>query len=131
VPDLPDVPNGRTDRAVSNERRRVGFLFPDQDPHTGDVKRSRSGKAVYPELSCPRDHRIGWDWVLVGEGFARCDVCGSQVLVCPVPWRSFRGAPSFYIVEVAWAEIVYMQDRHMDLPEMLRWLGLTWAPKAA
>ncbi len=101
--------------AIFSRPRRWGILLPKRDTHGRELT-SANGHPLYPDLSCPEGHSIGWEWNLLGDGFPRCShgwenrrECGLRLWVCPMPRRAKPGSPRFIVAEVDGREIVYMQ----------------------
>jgi hypothetical protein len=120
--------------AIATRPRRWGILLPKRDKDGREVTDSK-GHPVYPELTCPAGHVIGWEWNLIGDGFPRCThdwenrrECGLRLWVCSIPRRERPGSPRFIVAEVDWREIAYMSEHYMDPDEVIAWLGLSWSP---
>ncbi len=97
----------------------------------------------YDFVYCPHGHHVPRHRVatVVESGLVTCDYkappghgppCGAQLLVLSV-LRRVKGAdgqlvPKVYVAEVDWREMAYMEAQHLDVFEMMAFLGGRYDP---
>lgn len=114
---------------MSSRPRQFGML----ECNAGDGK-----SYALPDLYCPAGHRIPWEWSFHEGGFPRCqhreknggrNDCNARLFVSFFPRINPDAKPMMLVAEISYEEIQHVTQSGMDVPAIVSYLGLSWAPR--
>lgn len=95
---------------------------------------------VFPPLLCPAGHRIPWEFAFHEAGYPRCtqrdgrgnhEICNARLFLQFFPRLNKSANPMLFVAEITHEEIKHITRASMDVPEIMTYLGITWAPLPA
>lgn len=107
--------------------RMSGFL-----PIGADTSRDY----ILPTLHCPHGHVIKWENAFLEAGYPRCkersgaghSICNARLFVVIYPRVNPLASPMVFVAEISYQEIMHVTKLGMDVPAIMSYLGVTWAP---
>lgn len=113
--------------------RMSGFL---------ECYRDEKGDLQFPRLKCPLGHNISWEFAFHEAGYPRCPFmfprhargmmptpCDARLFIQFFPRMNKGSNPLLFVAEITVDEIKHVTRAEMDVPAIMEYLGITWAPK--
>lgn len=94
------------------------------------------GSIIFPDLHCPIGHPIPWTAAFHEAGYPRCaqrdrtgaSMCNARLFIQFFPRVSNRLPPMLFVAEISYEEIKYITKTGLDVPGIMDYLGVRWAP---